>query len=287
MTHQRTAPPRARRAAQVLAAVLLAAAPAVLQAQAVDNVLKGFQRTGDYLLVVDGKDVPAAEIYLADQIPAYLVMSTALPAPVLLSPRSGLAETVPIMKVLKRPDGSVDLLADAELKSQGEFQVIRDVGEVRFTAGTKKATLKPRPPLLGSHPGKDLKSYSPEYARGAKAYAPDKTAIAALRKESRPVKVKVFFGSWCPHCKEHVPMLLRVEDELKASGSKIQFEYYGLPQGPAMTKDPEAQRMGVGSVPTGFVYVNGKQVGRLAGESWAAPERALRDLLSGKAQSGR
>lgn len=82
-------------------------------------------------------------------------------------------------------------------------------------------------------------------------------------------------------------MLLRVEDELKGSGSKIQFEYYGLPQGPAMAKDPEAVRMGVNSVPTGFVYVNGKQVGRLAGEAWAAPEKALRDMLSGKAQSGR
>jgi thiol-disulfide isomerase/thioredoxin len=280
MMHPRIAP-----RLLALAATLLAAAPAVLQAQAVDNVLKGFQRTSDYVLVVDGKDVPAAEVYLAQQVPAYLVITTALPSPTLLSPRSGLAETVPIMKVAKRPDGSVDLLADADLKSQGNFQVVED--QVRFTVEGRKATLKPRPPLLGSHLGGDLKSFSPEYARGAKAYAPDKTAIAALRKVGQPVKVKVFFGSWCPHCKEHVPMLLRVEDELKGSGSKIQFEYYGLPQGPAMAKDPEAVRMGVNSVPTGFVYVNGKQVGRLAGEAWAAPEKALRDMLSGKAQSGR
>lgn len=286
MTHPRTANRRQPRGAWMalaaLAGTALLAGPVqrLAEAQAVDAVLRDFLRTGDYVLAVEGKDVPTAEVYQAEKVPAFLIMSSSLASPVLLSPRTGVAETVPIMKVSKRSNGAVDLLADAELKSQGRYQIDGDT--VRFTVEGKKAALKPRPPLLGLRNAAALKSYSPDYVRGAQAYVTDKTAIAALKKETRPVKVKVFFGSWCGHCKKHVPMLLKVQDEIQ--GSKIQIEYYGLPQGPGFSQDAEVKRLGIGAVPTGVVFVNGKEVGRLKNEGWNAPERALREVLSAKAR---
>jgi thiol-disulfide isomerase/thioredoxin len=101
----------------------------------------------------------------------------------------------------------------------------------------------------------------------------------------KPVRVRVFFGSWCPHCKEQLPSLLRVEDELRGSSSKIQFEYYGLPQG--FGKEPEAKKYNVGSVPTGIVFVDGMEVGRITGGDWSSPEKRLNALLNGKAAAGR
>ncbi|HEY4595029.1 MAG TPA: hypothetical protein VIJ02_01410, partial [Thermoanaerobaculia bacterium] len=72
----------------VLAAAPLAAA-ALAQGVPSDATLRGFQPSGDYILVVNGNPVPAAEIYKNDQLPAILILTSALPSPVLMTPRSG------------------------------------------------------------------------------------------------------------------------------------------------------------------------------------------------------
>jgi thiol-disulfide isomerase/thioredoxin len=271
---------RGTAAVLLLALTALAAmAPAALAAAQVpsDSVLRGFLRTGDYTLEVNGQTVPNAEVYQKDEIPAILILTSALPAPVLVNPRSGSVETVQIMKVAKQKDGTVDLLADAVLAPQGPLEVVD--GNAKFTVDGKVAILKVRPSLLGLKKGSDLKAYSPDYARASQAYAPNGTALAALKKEARPVTVRVYFGSWCPHCRQHVPMLLRVEDELKKSTSKIKFEYMGLERG---MPEPIVKKLGLKGVPTGIVYYNGKEIGRLdSGTDWDAPETALNRILSG------
>lgn len=256
-----------------LFAILLTAAVSSAQ-PAVDSVFKDFQRTGDYLLMVDGKPVPSTEIYRNDDLPAYLLLSPALPAPVLLTPRTMAVETVPMAKIVRQKDGTVALAADAETKPQGEFKLEGD--KVVFSSAGRKASLGPNPPLLGAQKAPALKNHSPEYVATARGYTPNGKVLAALKKEAKPVKVRVFFGSWCPHCKKNLPYLLRVEDELK--GSKIQFEYYGLPQ--RFTNEPEAKKYGVDGVPLAIVYVNGKETGRIQGDDWESPETRLSGILS-------
>ena len=259
-------------------ALLLGALPALAQAAPTDAVQKDFRPNGDYLLVVDGKDVPNAEIYFSERVPAFLVLTSRLSSPVLLSVRTQTAETVQLMKVAKQNDGTVDLMADAALAPQGAITVSGE-GTVSFTADKHAVQLKSRPPLLGLHPAGDLKAYSPPvYVTAARGYHPDNQMIAALRRSSAPVTVRVFFGSWCPHCQHFVPLILRVEDELK--GSKVKFEYFGLPK-TGMTNVPEAKKYGINGVPTGIVFVNGKESGRLTGNSWSSPETSLATILSG------
>ena len=241
-----------------------------------DAFLRGFQRTGDYQLMVGGKLQAGAEIYaLPSGVPAYLIISSALPSPVLLSPGEGSVQTVQLMKILKRPDGTVDLMADAALSPQGKFEIVGE--DVRFKSEGRNAALQPRPSLLGLKKAADLTAYSPEYGRRAKAYQPNAKSIQALRKVAQPVRLRVFFGSWCPHCKEHVPFLLKVEEQIK--GSKIQIEYFGLDKG---LNDADSKKFGIRGVPTGVVYSNGKEIGRLGTSDWAAPETALAALLAGK-----
>ncbi len=259
----------------MLLAALVLAVPA--QAQQVDSVFRDFLRTGDFTLVVDGKPAPRAEIYKSDVAPAYLILTSALPSPVLLTPRAMAVETVSIMKVAKQKDGSVDLLADAPTTSQGQLRLEGD--KVVFNSEGHKVSLNPKPPLLGARKAGDLRTHSPDYIAKANGYKPNVQAVAALKKETRPVRVRVFFGSWCPHCKEHLPYLMRVEDELKKAGSKMQFDYYGLP--PGFGNEPEAKKFKVSGVPLGIVYLNGKEVGRIAGGAWEAPDVAIRNILNG------
>jgi thiol-disulfide isomerase/thioredoxin len=261
-------------AALLLAAAAATAAPALRAQVPSDAVLRGFQKIGDYMLVVNGKEDKGGEIYQNDRIPAYLILGTALPSPVLLTPRAGTVETVQQMKVVKQKDGTVDLLADATLAPQGKFQM-QDQNVV-FTSEGRKVSLTPKPPLLGLKRSADLKSYSPDYVRTAQVYAPNAATIAALRKVEQPATVRVFFGSWCPHCKQIVPQILKIEDQL--GGSKIRFEYYGLPRD---FKDPEVKRLSIKAVPTAVVYVNGRVAGRLEGNDWNTPEASLSRVLGG------
>lgn len=255
-------------------ALTLAVVPAAARAQGVpsDAVLRGFQPTGDYTLFVNAAPVPAAEIYLNEKLPAMLVLTSALSSPILLTPRAGSVESVNIMKVSKQPDGSVDLLADAVLAPVGQFTTQGE--NVLFTFESKKVSLNPKPPLLGVKTNAQLKAHSPDYARGAKLYKPNSAAIADLKKKTAPVTVRVFFGSWCPHCRQHVPYILKVEDELK--NPKFKFEYLGLPRD---FNNPEAKRLKINTVPTGVIYVNGKEVGRIAGTGWDAPEVLLNRIV--------
>ncbi|HVG06520.1 MAG TPA: thioredoxin family protein [Thermoanaerobaculia bacterium] len=244
---------------------------------AVDAVLKDFARTGKFLLMVNGKPAPAYEIYQNENLPAYLILSPALPSAVLLTAGTMKVDTVPAGKVIRQKDGTVGLAADADLKPQGQFKLEGD--KVLFTSDGRRGSLSPNPPLLGLQKAPALKNHSPEYMVGARGYKPNAQAVAALKKRARPVKVKVFFGSWCPHCKEHLPYLLRVEEELK--GAPIQFEYYGLPQ--RFGNDPEAKKYRVDGVPTGIVFVDGKEVGRISRNDWQSPETRLNSILNGKA----
>lgn len=267
----------------VLAAASLAAA-ALAQGVPPDATMRGFQPSGDYILVVNGNPVPAAEIYKNDQIPAILILTSALPSPVLMTPRSGNVETVNLMKVAKQKDGTVDLLADAVLAPVGPFQL--EGSNPTFTYQGKKVSLTPRPALRGLRKGSELLANIPEYVHNSSGYKPNAAAIAALKGDRKPVTVHVVFGSWCPHCRQHVPLLLKVENEVK--NPNIKFEYYGIDTPPDGWKDPEVKRLGVKGIPTAIVYINGLQAGRLeSAADWDAPEVALSKVINAATGKGK
>jgi len=185
-------------------------------------------------------------------------------------------ETVPLAKVARQDDGSVGLLADAEISPLGKYKPAG--ASVAFTYDGKHVSLDPKPPLTGLHTAAELLAHDPAYARNAAEYRPGPTAIATLRAATVPVTVRVLFGSWCPYCKLHVPNMLRVEEEL--AGSNVTIEYFGLPSPPAAWKDPEAVRLDVRSTPTAIVFIGGKAVGRLIGDDWRTPEVELARLVA-------
>lgn len=242
-----------------------------------DAFLADFRISGDYVLEIGGKLAPKAEIYLSDRARAYLILTSELPSPVLVSPSARDVQSIDLMKVARRADGVIDILADAVLSPEGAFQL--DGETIRFRAAGKSAVLKPRPWLLGAQTAAGMTDYNPEYLRREQDYVPDGKILARLRARTEPVRVLTFFGSWCPHCKKHVPMLMKVERELASAGWK--FEYYGLPS--PFTGEPEATKHNVRSVPTAIVFVGGKEVGRMPAAQWPKPEAGLEAVLTGGA----
>lgn len=260
----------------VLLGFLIAFRPSALAAQGADEVLKNFKITGDYVLEVEGETLKGSEVFFSDRAVAYLVMAPQLASPIMISPRTRVVESVHLMKVMKKNGGgTVDILADAELTPISSFEL--EDSNVVFTLDGKEARLVPKPWLLGLHEGKRLKEDNVEYAFAASAYQPGAEHVDALRGFQKDVRVRVYFGSWCPHCKRIVPRILSVEDALEGSG--IRFEYYGLPS--PFDDEPEAQRAGIHGVPTVAVFVGGKEVAQLSGNDLTVPEAALSRTVGG------
>lgn len=234
-----------------------------------------FLPTGEYVLVVDGKPAPDARLYVAASGDAYLVLSARLPAPVLLDVP---ARRVSTLAAAPAPDpagtaGAVVLGAAATATPQGTFQVEGDTPA--FTVAGVHARLADAPPLLGEQTAAALRRHDPGYARRATAYQPVPSAMAHLASVTSPVRLRVYFGSWCPICAQSVPRLLKVLDGLQKAPYTV--ELYGLPR--EKSADPEPARMNLQGLPTAIVYRHGQEVGRITGGQWRQPELALQAIL--------
>jgi thiol-disulfide isomerase/thioredoxin len=138
-------------------------------------------------------------------------------------------------------------------------------------------TLKESPPLLGDRTLDELIEALPEYRRGAARYTPDPAALEKLRRVNQPTELLVFFGSWCPHCGQAVPRLVRVLEDVR--GAPIAVTFHGLPHD-AWEKDPRTEDLRITGLPAMIVRRDGKEVARMEGEQWAAPEKSLAVLVA-------
>lgn len=259
-------------AAAALALALLPAVPAGAQGGAPDPIFSGFEPVGTYALEAAGKRVPGAEIFQSERARAFLILSSELDNPVLLNLRSRQVESVGFMSLARRGDGSIDVLADAEIQPLSSFEVSESGAS--FAVGGRSLALVTRESLTGRRDAEALIEYDPSYGRGAESYRPNPNLVSELGKQKEPVRVQVFFNSKCSVCKQMVPKIIAVERALQ--GSKVAFDYYGAPDD---YKDPELDKRDVHGVPTGIVYVNGKEVGRIVGGEWRMPELAIKNLL--------
>jgi thiol-disulfide isomerase/thioredoxin len=232
-----------------------------------------FLPTLAYVLRVDDQPAPAGKFYRSERDDAYLILSSRLPGPVLLELRSKqvvLLATAPPA----RADGALALAEVDARKPQGVFEV-RD-GAPSFAVEGKQVRLAYPPPLLGLQSAAALRSYNPEYGRRAAAYQPDAAALARLAASTRPVRLRIYFGTWCPTCTRELPNLMKVLDSLDGAGFAV--EYYGLPE--ERGADPEPARMKLQGLPTAIVYRQGQEAGRITGKQWQQPEVALREILA-------
>jgi len=259
-----------------LTTIVTAVLTPALGAQEIDELMRGFAPSGDFQIEIDGTPAEDATIYLAERPQAYLILARALNGPILLELRRGTVSHVPKMKLMRHEEGTIDMLAQATPRTLGRYQL--DGRTVTFKVGEHAVRMSEKPPLLGLHPQADVIEHNPSYGRSAAAYSPDAEALQTLRTSPHGnVRVRVYFGSWCPQCKRHVPFMVRVENELRGTPG-LTFEYFGLPKAEAGSPPwPD----GVRGVPTAVVYVDGKEVGRVMDNQWRAPELALSKLVTG------
>ncbi|MFQ5525858.1 MAG: thioredoxin family protein [Thermoanaerobaculia bacterium] len=268
--------PATRVASAALALSVLAigaAAPASAQSPR-GEIQRGFELIDDFVVVVNGEDSPGARIYRSSQTSAILIMPEQVTdPPVLVWPRQRVVESLNFMKVQRLAGGFLEVKTDPVIATHDPFEVVGT--NVVFKVADNELRLKPKPPLIGLYDADAMLEKSAVYARRAEAYEPSQEVLDRLGQTSSNVRVRIFFGTWCPACGQMVPRILNVAQRLEDTG--LSFEFYGLPRG--FKGDTEAAKYGVHSVPTGVIFVEEREVGRIEGNDWRQPEAALWNLI--------
>jgi thiol-disulfide isomerase/thioredoxin len=205
---------------------------------------------------------------------AFLVQSSPFGRPVFIT-TGPLTARLLDPKRISRDATDSDLIRVDTGGSQEDFLSVRLQGpNLTVERDGVTMTLKEGPPLLGDRTLEELIEALPEYRRDAARYAPDAAAVEKIRRVKQPTELLVFFGSWCPHCALAVPRLVRVLQEVE--GGPIAVTFHGVPRDGS---DPMMEDLGVTGLPTVIVRRNSKQVARMEGEEWVAPEKNLAAVL--------
>ena len=233
-----------------------------------------FERSGTYLLRVDGEEAMDAKFYLSPNA-TLLIVSAELPAPVLL--RFGEQDVLTLSGALPEEgsDGSLEISEDVGLRPQGELRRGQD-GLPTFTIGARSIRIELGRAHVGLFDLLKIKELLPVYARRATAYDPDQEIISELSNlDIPPIHITIYFGSWCSTCSRHMPKIVRMNEDLE--GSHINFSYRGVNKG----RDRELDRVNIAMLPTAIVYLRNErqELGRIYGAGWERPEQSLHDIL--------
>lgn len=114
--------------------------------------------------------------------------------------------------------------------------------------------------LLGKIPMEQLLERLEGYKARAVLYEPDPEAIKYIHSYNKPLTIEVFFGSWCPDCREHLPPFIKVIQ--KADNSNISIIFIGVSRD---KKEPASllEGKGIEFVPTFIIYRQEKEIGRI------------------------
>lgn len=258
------------------AAPATSATAATAVARDADPFFSGFEPDSTWQIAIDGKISERGEIWVAQKAGNSLVFD--LPEfgeVILLQPRQRSVEAVARDAWFVQPDGTGAVAADVAPRNEGTFDFVNE--QVSFNYGGKRLELREAPYQLGPKTMGELLASNAHYRFASARYRPSEPIIRNLRGLSTKVQVKVFFGTWCPHCSEVLPKLFSVVQALEGSG--LTFSFHGLPKGEGFSTDPESKKYSIRGVPTAVVLVDGKEVGRIDGGSWRIPELGLQNTL--------
>jgi thiol-disulfide isomerase/thioredoxin len=146
-----------------------------------------------------------------------------------------------------------------------------------FDLAGRSLRIIPTPPLIGDVTYDAFLSLCPDFQDREKAYEPRPDKVKAISQNGNDVSLEVYFGSWCPHCQDVLPRLIKSLRE--AGNPNMRVRMIGLPR--AFTDDPAVKSRGVRGVPTVIVFRKDVEVGRFSGTESTPIEETLAKLVGG------
>jgi thiol-disulfide isomerase/thioredoxin len=229
--------------------------------------------SGGYILEVDGHPDAKARFFEGDPPQQVVVMSGDGAGFVLDRPTQSVRRLERRLVRDSAPASLTLLPGAAGEPLPGGYQADGPGVRFRDTAHSYYVTMKP--PLVGELTVEQILAHSPEFRLAMDQYTPAAAAIEALKHCASSARIEVFFGSWCPHCRHRIPLLLKALE--MAKGTPMAVRIVGLPC--IFGQEKVALERGVKSVPTLIAYDGLREVGRMQGQDWEHPEESLARLL--------
>jgi thiol-disulfide isomerase/thioredoxin len=151
--------------------------------------------------------------------------------------------------------------------------------DIVFAAGGETVRIYPAAPLTGEIELSTLLAKKPEYLEAAGEYRPDPGALARIR-EAGPLRVVVFFGTWCSSCSRHLPTLIQTLEQ--ADNPALVTRYIAVDEKLTVPKE-EIDRFRVHTTPTVIVLQGDREIGRIDG----LPELSMDQDLAAIVARGR
>jgi len=231
----------------------------------------------DFCVEVDGSYPPEARFYRSDVRGKFFIDIPDIGNGFLMDLKAKKLTAVPRDRITRSEESLIyqdSLPADAPA-----FAFSIDGPIIRFEAGSRKVRILrvlDRPALVGAVAVDELLADRAEYRAGMNEYAPDETAMRAVGSYDRPIEVDIYFGTWCPHCKNYMPKILRVAND--ARNSRITFNPIGVPKNFGGEEGPWSGKK-IQAIPAVIVSQNGKEITRLSTHDNALPEIELAQIL--------
>ena len=219
-----------------------------------------WSESSEYQVEINGKASLEARLFSATGRPGILVIAPEFKQPLVIDTGERQIMMVDLDSVL--PGAALDevKLRDDEIHGPA-LPYTTDPEGIIFYLDGKRIKVGHRPALVGPTTVDVILSQLPAYRKGMDEYVPGEADLADLRAWAIPVKVEVWFGSWCPHCRETVPKMMK--SIAAASNTNIQLVFTGVPRPPFKDYVP-AKEKNITGVPTFIVYDGGREIGRIS-----------------------
>ncbi len=113
-------------------------------------------------------------------------------------------------------------------------------------------------PLRGICSRDSLENNWPDFQAGF--YDLSHGAIQFLKNWRDPIRIEVFFGTWCSDSKREVPRFFQIIDEIQ--NPAFSYELFGLDRS-KRDKEGRAEKYHIERVPTFIFLKNGMEIGRI------------------------
>lgn len=117
------------------------------------------------------------------------------------------------------------------------------------------------PMLLGETTQDQLFFDFPKWKNVYNSYIPKKDVVEKLKSISGPLRVEVFFGTWCSDSRRDVPAFLKIINSDKTLSS-MPYKLFAVDRS-KHTPDGLAVKRGIERVATFIFYKNETEIGRI------------------------
>ena len=277
---------RAGAAALVLAALMAAIPSGDLRAQdprvtilppsnpLQENLPRSWYRNYDYGVEVDGLWKPDVGLFQVVGKPYMLVYGVGIEPAYVISIKPQEVRPVQSSEITAKTDMEVVLAESSFLDTSPRPWGIDGRAGIVFFGGNQRIRVTRVPALVGETTLETLFTQNPLYRRGMDRYTPKQGPIARLKQVSSPIRIEVWFGSWCAHCQRVVPRFLKV---MQAAGNpNLEIVYPGVPRDFGNYEPATEKR--VKGLPTFILMRDGKEFTRIRG---SGKDMSIEEELAG------